>query len=158
MNIKKFLAAGLLMMMAQLTFAQVSNTFFEALKGAKGAELVEVGEELMALAKAAADDPEEKAMMEKMKSMKMLHIDVANTPQALPKARAAAEKLEKAGMTKLLSELEDAQEASIYLLKKGNIIQELFIWGYDNEDGFYSIQMNGTFTEDELGELTKMAR
>lgn len=155
---KKLVAAGLLMLMTQLTFAQVSNTFFEALKGAKGAELVEVGEELMALAKAAADDPEEKAMMEKMKSMKMLHIDSANTPQALPKARAAAEKLEKAGMSKLLSELEDAQEASIYLLKKGNIIQELFIWGYDNEDGLYSIQMNGTFSEDELDELTQMAK
>ena len=158
MNLKKLLAAGLLMMMAQLMVAQVSNPFFEKLKGAKGAELVEIGEELMALARAAADDAEEKAMMEHMKSMKMLHIDSANTPAVLATARTEADKLEKAGMSKLLSELEDAQEASIYLLKKGDTIHELFIWGYDNEDGFYAIQMNGTFKEDELGELTKMAK
>ena len=155
---KKLVAAGLLMMMAQLTFAQVSNPFFEALKGAKGAEMVEVGEELMALAKAGVEDPEEKAVMEHMKSMKMLHFDVANTEAVLKKAREEAAKLEKAGMTKLVSELDDAQEAAIYIVKKGNTILELFLWGYDNEDGFYSVQMNGTFTEDELGDLTKMAK
>ena len=146
------------MMMAQVTFAQVSNTFFEALKGAKGAEFVEFNEELMGLMGNFIDDPEEKAMMEHVKSMKMLHIDLANTPAVLAKARAEAAKLEKAGMTKLMSELEDAQEAAVYVRKKGSTIHELFIWSYDNEDGFYSVQMNGTFTEDELGDLTKMVK
>ena len=120
--------------------------------------MVEVGEELMALAKAGVEDPEEKAVMEHMKSMKMLHFDVANTPAVLKKAREEAAKLEKAGMTKLVSELDDAQEAAIYIVKKGNTILELFLWGYDNEDGFFSVQMNGSFTEDELGDLTKMAK
>ncbi|MDO4994304.1 MAG: DUF4252 domain-containing protein [Bacteroidales bacterium] len=157
-NFKKLLAAGLLMMMAQLMVAQVSNPFFEKLKGAKGAEMMEIGEELMTLARMGVETPEDKALMEHAKSMKVLNLDSANTPAVLKTAREEAAKIEKSGMTKLLSEQEDAQEASIYILKKDNVIQEFFMWGYDNEDGFFAVQMNGTFTEDELGGLMNMGK
>ena len=61
-------------------------------------------------------------------------------------------------MTKLVSEQKDAEEAAVYVLKKDNVIQEFFMWGYDNEDGFFAVQMNGTFTEDELGGLMNMGK
>ncbi|MCR4612408.1 MAG: DUF4252 domain-containing protein [Bacteroidaceae bacterium] len=158
-NFKKLLAAGLLMMMAQLMVAQVSNPFFDKLKGAKGAEVMEFGEELMAvLARMSVESPEEKALMQHIKSMKVLNLDSANTPAVLKTAREEADKIEKAGMTKLVSEQKEAEEVSVYVLKKDNVIQEFFMWGYDNEDGFFAVQMNGTFTEDELGGLMNMGK
>ena len=157
-NFKKLLAAGLLMMMAQLMVAQVSNPFFEKLKGAKGAEVMEINEGLMALARMSVESPEGKALMEHIKSMKVLNLDSANTPAVLKTAREEADKIEKAGMTKLVSEQKDTEEACVYVLKKDNVIQEFFMWGYDNEDGFFAVQMNGTFTKDELVGLMNMGK
>ncbi|MDO4995184.1 MAG: DUF4252 domain-containing protein [Bacteroidales bacterium] len=144
MNIKKLLAAGLLVMMAQLMVAQVSNPFFDKLKGAKGAEMVEISEADMLKFRTLSE------AWKHIKSMKGLYIDSTNADAVLKTARTEAEKLEKAGMTNLLSETEDAQETAIYVIKKGNTFLEIFIWGYEKEVGFYSMQLNGTFSEDEI--------
>ena len=154
---KKILAVVLLLMMAQLTFAQVSNSFFEKMKTFKGAELMDFDEEMMALFRAVAGDNEvSKAMMDKTKSMKILTIDIENTSAALSTARAETAKLEKAGMTKL-NDVKDAQEGFTYILKKGSTITEFFFWVYDNEYGFCAMQMVGTYQEDELDKLKEMA-
>ena len=157
MLLKKFLTVVLLMMMAQLTFAQVSNPFFEKIKTFKGAELDDISEARMELIRPSmSDNPASKALMDKTKSMKTLSIDPDNTPAARPTARAEAAKLEKAGMTKFMSEVKDAQEINIYILKKGSTIIEFFFWVYDHEEGFFAMQMIGTFTEDDLDKLAEL--
>lgn len=157
MNIKKLLAASLLMMMAQLMVAQVSNPFFEKLKSAKGAEVMEIGEELMPMLKALLENPEHKAAMEHVTSQKTLSIDLENTPAALATVRSEAAKLEKAGMTKLYSETESNNEGAGYVHVKDDGITEIFVWFY-NKAGFMAIQMNGTFSKADLNNLTKVAK
>ena len=151
MNIKKLLAAGLLIMMAQLMVAQVSNPFFDRLKDVKEAQFQNISEAMMSLVRDGLEGEDaDSPYMKYVKSMKMLEFDVANTPAVLKAAREETAKLEKAGMTKIISVNEDDQESHIYITKKGNIISEIFLWGYDNEDGFTAVQLNGSFTESVL--------